>query len=461
MRHVTPQNFDRLARAMMERHRVNYARAQEMLANLRLRLVCGEEIRVSAALQAALLTAINTGKRAFRGGLTVHMPADVGLLVSWPGKATLNEAVHALGSRTAEGDDEPEVASLFFGNVHDSADGLRVFCDGWRGGLMPAHQECAFQGGADFALGGVFAGGLGVARVFLSAAQISHRDVNGPVGFSIWRPDLCWLDTAAAGPELENLPAKLWILGLGHLGQGYAWSLGLLPKANAPMMIYLQDYDIVEEGNWSAGLFCEEDKVGRLKTRLSAEWLECRGFLTRLVERPFDLNIMRGVDEPRIALSGFDNPESRRILEEVGFDLIVDAGLGASLDHFDRIVVRTFPNASQRAAEVWAQPASQGAAFDPALFGEPEGECGIVFQEIAGKAISSSFTGACASAFVVGEVLRAIHGGKRCEFFSLQLRDVELPRSPYLDEVYQHRVVRNGVIPVNARQGATSYRPAD
>lgn len=341
--------------------------------------------------------------------------------------------------------------SLIFGTIREGSNGIRVLCDGWRAALVPSGHATELQKGADFALGGVFAGGFAVARTFLSAVQISHRDIVEPVGFSLWRPDLCWLDAGAAGPELQSLPAKLWLLGLGHLGQAYAWTLGLLPfNSETATTLYLQDYDVVEVGNWSAGLLCEENQVGRLKTRVAAEWLERRGFETRLIERPFDINTVRMVNEPRVALCGFDNPESRQILEDIGFELVVDAGLGSSIDHFDRIVLRTFPDASQKPRDIWARLVAEISPLDAALFEQHEGECGIVFQEIAGKAISSSFTGACASALVLSEVLKALHDGKRSEFITIQLRDLELPVSPFRDECYQLRVARNGSVPIAA-----------
>lgn len=451
MQPLNSQNFDRLAKALMQRHGVTYDRALEMLCEIQLFLICGAEIRESPALQAAFLTAINTGKRAFRGGVGVCLPPDVKLLLPWPGTPTLNEVAVLLGARHEESEG-PYVSSLIFGTVNRCSEGLRVICDGWRGGLVPAGSQPSFEGGADFALGGVFAGAFAVARSFLSAAGISHREVNEPIGYSLWRPDVCWLDPEAAGPDLQTLPSKLWLLGLGHLGQAYAWTLGLLPfLKEAPARIYLQDFDRVEDANWSAGLFCEIEHVGKLKTRLSAEWLEERHFITRLVERRFDSDFKRTANEPRIALCGFDNPESRRVLEEVGFELIVDAGLGASLDHFDRIVLRTFPEASQKPHEIWTQPAAELPGLDLALFGQPKEECGIVLQELAGKAISSSFTGACASALVLAEVLRALHGGNRCEFVAIQLRDFDLPINPFRDEIYQLRVARNGSVPVDPR----------
>ena len=120
--------------------------------------------------------------------------------------------------------------------------------------------------------------------------------------------------------------------------------------------------------------------------------------------------IRRESSEPRVALCGFDNPKSRQILEGAGFELIVDVGLGASLDHFDRVVMRTFPDASQKPHEIWTKVPGEIPPVDVSLFEEPEGECGIVLQEIAGKAISSSFTGACASSLAIAEVVRATHG---------------------------------------------------
>ena len=447
MERLTAQNFDRLAKAIMERHGVSYTHARETLSALHLRLICAGEIRESAALQAALLTAINTGKRAFRGGITVSLAKNVPLRVPWPGAATLNEAVFALGAQEDHGTPEGITKSLLFGDAQDMSDANRVVCDGWRAALVPPGAKTTSLAGPDFALGGVFAGAFAVAQAFLSAAEISHREISEPVGLSLWRPDLCWLDANAAGPPLHSLPAKLWLLGLGHLGQAYGWTLGLLPfSSKTPTTIFLQDYDIVEDGNWSAGLFCDPRHVGKLKTRLAAEWLEQRGFCTRLIERAFDENSKRTTDEPRVALCGFDNPEARQVLEEVGFELVVDAGLGASLDHFDRIVLRTFPGASQKARDIYRRPSADVPAMNPALFGEADGECGIVFQEIAGKAISSSFTGACASALVVGEVVRAMHGGRRCEFLSVQLRDLDRPINPYRDECYQLRVARNGSV---------------
>lgn len=443
----TADNFDRLAKALILRHEVTYPCARQMLGEFTLHLECGDDIRGSAALQAALLTAVNTGKRAFRGGVTVAMPEHVELLVPWPGTKTLNETALEQGAVAAADDVRKSTASLVFGGADAPAASLRVVCDGWRGGVMPSDMTHEFEPGADFALGGVYAGALGVARAFLSASRISNRDLVEPAGLSLWRPDVDWLSSGAMGPVLDALPAKLWLLGLGHLGQAYAWTLGLLPFATpSKTMLFLQDHDTVVEANWSAGLLCERDQVGRHKTRLCAEWLERRGFRTRIVERPFDESIRRLIDEPRIALCGFDNAGSRRLLEDPGFELVVEAGLGGTLDRFDRIVLHTFPDAASSARNTWPPSTNDSQPVDPALLGLSKAKCGMLVEEVTGKAISSSFTGACAGALVLAEILKAIHGGERREFLVYHLRDPELPGFVCQTENYQLRVARNGLV---------------
>lgn len=443
----TADTFDRLAKALILRHKTTYSGACQMLGDFTLHLKCCDDIRGSAALQAALLTAINTGKRAFRGGVTVEMPDHVNLILPWPVTKTLNETALELGAIASAPNPRGFTRSLAFGRAHATDTSLRVVCDGWRGGVIPANLTCEFQPGVDFALGGVFAGALGVARAFLSASQISNRDPEAPTGLSLWRPEVDWMSDRGKGPILESLPEKLWFLGLGHLGQAYAWTLGLLPFAvPSDAILFLQDYDTVVDANWSAGLLCERNSVGHHKTRLCAEWLERRGFRTRIVERPFDASIRRLTNEPRVALCGFDNAESRRLLENADFELVVEAGIGGTLDRFDKIVLHTFPEAATSARDTWPVATKDVQSFDAALLGGTTAKCGMVIEEITGKAISSSFVGACAGALVLAEVLKSIHGGERREFLVHHLRDPELPRPLNRFENYQIRVARNGLV---------------
>ncbi len=438
------ENYCRLARAVLERFGGTYSQALATLGTFRLNLVCGQEITRSASLQAALLTSVNTGKRAFLGGVVVEMPPRVKCLVPWPGANSLNEIVESLGARVSPAQHSDRTHTLYFGAVREPVpDSLSVVCSGWRGGVVPAGLPLALNEDDDFALGGVLAGALGVARGFLRVCGLSSRFVEQPLGVSLWRPDLEWTHTEAQGPELKYLPSKLWFLGLGHLGQAFLWNTALLPyERRDETLILLQDFDRVVHGNWSAGLLCEQASPGRYKTRLCSEWLEARGFGTRVCERRFDENVRREENEPYIALCGFDSASARRCLDGAGFSLVVECGLGGSVDTFDQISLHTFPDATRNPAQIWGQSDTASFPAKPALLEAflTQDPCGILAETLADKALSSSFVGAYAGALAVGEVLRGLHGGPRCEIINAQLRSNSLLRVALREENYQRRL---------------------
>lgn len=51
-------------------------------------------------------------------------------------------------------------------------------------------------------------------------------------------------------------------------------------------------------------------------------------------------------------------------------------------------------------------------------------ECGILAQDIASKAISSSFIGTIASTFVLAELLKGLNGGSKIDKMNLDLRSI-------------------------------------
>ena len=92
-------NFVRLAKALMEKHRIPYEQALGRLAALRLHIVCDPESLRLAAYQAALLTAVNCGGRSFLGGVHVSLPDGVPIHLPWPNETSLGKAVLELGGR--------------------------------------------------------------------------------------------------------------------------------------------------------------------------------------------------------------------------------------------------------------------------------------------------------------------------------------------------------------------------
>ena len=83
--------------------------------------------------------------------------------------------------------------------------------------------------------------------------------------------------------------------------------------------------------------------IGRFKPRACAEWLEARGFETRLIERYFDGNFRRQDDEPKLALCGFDSNGGRRDLSTAQLRHVAESGLGGTPDNFDAINFTPFP----------------------------------------------------------------------------------------------------------------------
>jgi hypothetical protein len=289
------------------------AEAEQLFQRYRLVIKVGPDIARSATLQAALLTAVNTGRRCFLGGVWVVGDLSGQLRVPWRRCATLAEAVSDLQGQMAPlcPPDLPRIVIGDAGTSESSPYAIRATFDGWSGGVIPL-EEGRLAEQHEFIPSGVLAGALAVSEVFQgvrgSNAQAGHR----PVGLSLWRPEasVSWLDTGDPGPALEFLPAKLWLIGLGHLGQAFLWMLGLLLYAQPDEVeLVLQDTDVLVEANDSTSLLTSRGMLGQNKTRAIARWYEERGF--RIQERRFAPNFRVAEDEPQVALCGVDNPQAR------------------------------------------------------------------------------------------------------------------------------------------------------
>jgi hypothetical protein len=145
-------------------------------------------------------------------------------------------------------------------------------------------------------------------------------------------------------PELRFLPFNLWLIGLGHLGQAYLWGLGLLPYASgATVGLVLQDVDVITPSTERTSILSDRTMLGEKKTRITAKWAERRGFVTAITERLFDETCRRNQNEPSIALCGLDHAIGRRALDQVGFDFVVEAGLGRGHPDFRSLLIHTLP----------------------------------------------------------------------------------------------------------------------
>ncbi len=392
----------------------------------------GPEVERSPTLQAAVLTAVAIGRRCFLGGINVIGNVDVPLLIPWPTKASLRAAIVSLGGRA----DSAAIAGapcIRFGSHTEEVSSsivLQVTFDGWCSGVAPANRRVRLAESQEFTPSGVLGAALAVSEVFQYFRGANPMAARREVGLSLWRPDLQWTDPEAIGMKVTRLPSSLWLLGLGHLGQAYAWTIGLLPYARPETVkLFVLDFDDVVPGNESTGLLISETSFGRRKARVVAEWLDHRGFNTFIVERRFAGPMTVTDQEPRLALIGFDNGPSRARLDGA-FPRAIDCGLGTGVQDHLGITLRTLPG-SRRASERWETipPATTSANLVELpgyarMATEGLDECGLTL--VAGVTVGVPFVGAAAAALVVAEAIRSAIGAHAYDFVALHLRNPAL-----------------------------------
>lgn len=399
----------------------------------RIGVFAGPEIASSAAHQAALLTVVNIGRRFALGGVLVDGDLDVPLFVLGGSARSLADEVEAQGGQRGSAD--VSVPGVVIGNTAAMPQrGVAVTFEGWRGGIVPLSGP-RLSDVTTVTPAAVLAGALAAAEVFAmlrGEVEAGHRSV----GLSLWRPDRShdWSVAAGDGPALAALPNHLWILGLGHLGQAFLWTLMLCPYSDrAAVRLVLQDTDEVTGSTDSTSILTQEGMLGRRKTRAVADVLDRHGFNTVLVERPFDSGFRRRAeDDPAVLVCGVDNALARSQAEEPGFPLVVEAGIGASAQDFRALRVHTFPS-PKSAAEMWGQGAHARGTADLSRPGyrrlsDAGGDiCGLT--RLAETAVGAPFVGTVAGCLMLAQVLRVLAGDVPDTLVDLDLRSIRSRRA--------------------------------
>lgn len=432
---ITPRASDTLHRLVKQALDSGAARsladAQELFRSYRLALSIGPDEASESHHQAALLTAIVLARRVFLGGVTVQGAVGVPLKTPLPLGRTLADAIAALGADVSPGDKGAPLVTIGGGpQARKESFHVRTAYSGWRGGILPSHLDIRPTGGPPIPLASMLAAALAINEAFLhvsGAAPVAGRRVTG---VSLWRPQaqVDWLVPGSDEPELQYLPSRLWLLGLGHLGQAYMWALGLLQYRDpADLLLVLQDVDVITPSTESTSVLSDVNMVGLKKTRAVATWAERRGFSTVIQERLFDASFRRRSDEPAVALCGLDNALGRRALDQVGFDFVVEAGLGRGHHDFRTIRLHTLP-ASRSAVDIWkttyvSEEVSSRPAYQRMLESGQLDRCGVTL--LAGKAVGAAFVGAVAACLAVSELLRLLHAGPHYELIDVDLQCIE------------------------------------
>ena len=413
---LSPDTLHRTAKAFADRGEASIGGAYDRLSTLRLAVHVGPIAARTRAGQAALLTAVNAADRCLLGGVFVSGVLDVPLAAPFPHATTLAEAVVRAGGRTGPPPDGTPLFAIGESRPDFDADFvLAASASGWNGGVLP---DLASVEPTATPMAGVAAGAFAVSEVFQRLAGFSSLAARRPAGIALWTPGAPW-QHAPSGPDLDVLPQAMWVVGLGHLGQAYLWTMSFLPYAEpSAVSLVLQDDDRSTGANRSTSPLTFPGDVGRRKTRVAADWMEACGMETRLIERRLDAATRTQPTDPRLALFGVDSAGARSLLEDVGFDRVVDAGLGSGNDDFLDFQLNGFPG-SDSARDVWADAPSPDLPDDNHL---PEAyrslaeerrqrgldACGVV--QMAGAAVGASFVGLATSALVVAEAVRLTMG---------------------------------------------------
>lgn len=401
-------SLHRAVKILLQRERVRtIEEGYELLRTFSVGVKISHEGCENALAQTALATFVNAAQRVFLGGVFVELPLrDAPCLSPLLLARTLGDAMEDLGADISE--IPVDAPTLLIGDLCPSGrPEIRAFFSGWSGGIVPSGDESATDADA-ISLTAVLSASLAASEMFRFYSGEAAQFGSSRVGLSLHDPGAPWDVPVICGSVFA--PDALWLLGLGHLGQAYAWSLASIPFAERKPRLMLQDAGLIEDANLSTSVLTFEKDLGKLKTRTVATWLEARGFDTRITERLFTGDSLVQLGEPRILLGGVDNVEARQAVEDPGFDLIVDAGLSPLGKSYDWLTIKTFTGTG-RARTVFSEPTrgTQASALEIAAYRSLGlDECGV--NELAGVAVGVPFVGLAASTLVLSEVIRALHG---------------------------------------------------
>ncbi|MBO9461168.1 hypothetical protein [Labrenzia sp. R5_0] len=381
----------------------------------------------SAANQIGLLTLINTASRFALGGVTVSGDLNVPMQVPYPRFQTLGEAAIALGAAPAEPDMLIPTVIFGEGKKEDPERMIRAIATGWSGGIAPVSASLPNATRPAIAPAAILSGAMAAAEGFalLSGNEpIAGRRI---AGMSLWEPERIhnWFSDDVVGPDLIALPSDFWLLGLGHLGQAFLWTILMSPYQNPEdVHVLLQDFDDITGSTISTSILSSADMVGVRKTRAMARILDDAGFRTTVLERRFDGNFKRLPDDPAVLICCVDNKKARKVMERPGFPLILEAGIGQTKDDFRSLRFHSFP-AKRRAHDLWRDERQKSGEITnryTELSSQGLDPCGLA--RLANTAVGAPFVGAVAGPVIFSQLLRALHGRSIHAAIDLDLKTV-------------------------------------
>lgn len=418
---MNADSFHRLAKVLADSGEAKTIEdAQATLSSYGVRILLNPSFEGDVAAQIIALTVINCASRSFMGNVKIEALCDTVLTAPGFAGSSLSDFSGWVGVNPKFDEQAHRWPVIEIGALSSPLIGeaIRPWADGWIFGINGQNKVQ----GALFPPACVAAGGLAVSEAFSILRRDNPYAGRRALMLSLWDPRKVGR-TAEAGPVVDSEVPSIWLIGLGHLGQAYAWTIGFMSPAR-DATLFLQDVDEITSSTPSTSVLSTSNLIQHRKTRIVAAWLEARGYKTALVERQFDQFQRVGATEPRVALFGVDNPAARRIFEGAGFSHIIDAGLGSGYKDFKAIRIRTFPGPS-RAADLWAANVDESdivkAPAYKALLASGADPCGVT--TLATRSVGAPFVGCVSAGYVIAALIRSKLGLDSFAVVDLNLRD--------------------------------------
>jgi hypothetical protein len=379
--------------------------------------------------QLALITMMNLAVRSMDGQVEVQGPLQVPLVL--PGFAGKNiaEAAAQFGvSVTYKCQTGAPVLALSF-----SEDAIAPVAAGWRAAAVGVGCKAPFAAARAQPVAITAAAALAVNEAFHVLRNDHLLGGKRVLGLNLWRPDvkLGWDRPELDGPDFVGMTSAILVLGLGHLGQAYLWTLGMQLAGLEKGELWLQDDDYLTDSTWSTSILTPKKFAKQRKARLVARAMESIGFETRIVENRLMRAEQFTVETPKLVLFGVDNPHARRLISRLPVSVLVEAGLGERHDTFRGIRAHSFPQAED-SAMIWAERPDmllnipeEGPDLAPAYrrhLERTKDRCGTT--TLASKSVGVPFVGCFAAALVLSEFFRRLAGEPGFKLQETNLRDI-------------------------------------
>ncbi|MET7951272.1 hypothetical protein [Micromonospora sp. NPDC005324] len=400
-------------------------------------VIVADSVAADIRGQAALCTAVATAVRAF-GQVIVITDGNAPLTAGPHRGHTTVQMIDWEGARYA--DDLTDVPTawpvLYLGDATlpagDGGARLRARWSGWTAHVHPADT------GTDHAVEGtvlaaIAAGALGVHEAFGALRNRPGSDAGWrTITVNLWQPG-----TSADGPEMTHAPAAWWIVGLGHVGQAYAWVMSWLTYLDPSRVeVVLQDTQRVVDANHSTGLLTPVKPEPVRKTRLAAAVLERAGYDVVVLDRRLDHTSRVLAEDHHVALLGVDSLDPRRLISGVGWKLAIDAGLGVGPADFNALLLRRFPaQVPSDQVRGWKEGVSQPRRAPTAALAalERHDPCGSV--QLARTAVGAAFVGVITACLGAAQGARAALSGDGFDVINLHLQTNDVDLAPATREV--------------------------